>query len=368
MDVLDAFIQDLTKGAAATEGFLRNGRMRVEVVRDNHGHETKVAALDETTDVDAIRSHAAGMATSQTANRGALLGGAAGLLLRKNHGAAVGGALGGALGGAAMAPEGLRLRGALGGGLGAGVGTLGGGSLGSYLGRRVGGTPGAWLGRAGGALLGSSLGGYIGVRQLTDLKDVPAYYSAGSDDAATMFMDKQAFLGVLGSLAGPALARAGAGALARGIGGQAAAGIAKKVVPHMAKGLGGIATEAVGSIAGGALGAKLMPGTKQPPSAPAPSLRTASVLSTIAGMALPYATQAAFRILAPNAMPAINNAFDAPFRGLKTLGANAITAVRGPATPAQALVQALHAAPSPATALPPVSRALAGVVPFRRGV
>lgn len=43
-DFFERFVADLTKGAAETEGFVRGGRVGVEVAREPQGHEQKLAA------------------------------------------------------------------------------------------------------------------------------------------------------------------------------------------------------------------------------------------------------------------------------------------------------------------------------------
>lgn len=82
----------------------------------------------------------------------------------------------------------------------------------------------------------------------------------GVKAAAARFGIKEAFIApLLGSIAGPALARAGVGALARGAGGPALGSLGSKVLPHISGGLGGGAFDAATSMAGGALGNKLQP-------------------------------------------------------------------------------------------------------------
>lgn len=90
-------------------------------------------------------------------------------------------------------------------------------------------------------------------------------FGSGMHQAAPQIMSglktsetKEAFIGpLLGSIAGPALARAGVGALAKGAGGAALGSMAGKVLPRISGGLGGGAFDAATSMAGGALGDKL---------------------------------------------------------------------------------------------------------------
>jgi hypothetical protein len=78
--------------------------------------------------------------------------------------------------------------------------------------------------------------------------------------AAARYGIKEAFIGpLLGSIAGPALARAGVGALARGAGGSALGGMADRILPRIGGGMGGMAFDAASSMAGSALGNKLQP-------------------------------------------------------------------------------------------------------------
>lgn len=81
----------------------------------------------------------------------------------------------------------------------------------------------------------------------------------GAKTAAARFGVKEAILPLLGSIAGPMLARAGVGALAKGAGGSALGGMAGKVLPRIGGGMGGMAFDAATSMAGGALGNKLQP-------------------------------------------------------------------------------------------------------------
>lgn len=80
----------------------------------------------------------------------------------------------------------------------------------------------------------------------------------GVKAAAARFGIKEAFIGpLLGSIAAPALARAGVGALAKGAGGHALSGMAGKVLPRIGGGMGSMAFDAATSMAGGALGDRL---------------------------------------------------------------------------------------------------------------
>lgn len=84
-------------------------------------------------------------------------------------------------------------------------------------------------------------------------------YDAGANAALERLSIKEAFLPMLGAIAGPALARMGLGRLAAGAGGKMLGGIAGKVAPRVAGGLGGAAFDQAAGMAGGALGQRLQP-------------------------------------------------------------------------------------------------------------
>lgn len=170
--------------------------------------------------------------------------------------------------------------GVIGGGLLGGLGGTLGGSLagagaGALLGRLTGMSPNeahelsALLGMGGGAVGGAGgmmAGGAAGKddpSMLQRLKGgaLEARYLEGAKQAAAALGIKEAFLPMLGAIAGPTLARAGLGALGRGVAGKALGGIAGKVAPRIAGGLGGAAFDQAASMAGGALGQKM----QQPP-------------------------------------------------------------------------------------------------------
>lgn len=110
------------------------------------------------------------------------------------------------------------------------------------------------IGRSVGRATGAAYGAQLGNDKLGEARD------KGARAAATRFDIKEAFIGpLLGSLAGPALARAGVGALAKGVGGAALGSMAGKVLPRIGGGMGGLAFDAATSMAGGALGNKLQP-------------------------------------------------------------------------------------------------------------
>lgn len=189
------------------------------------------------------------------------LGALAGGLMLPGIGAPVGAAIGadgGQRGSAAIGSV-------LGGVGGAGLGAAGGGGLGALLGAlahnpglgaQIGAGMGAGVGGVGGMMYGAQKGGHKD--SIAD--KLSAARDQGTEAAAARFGIKTAFLGpLLGSVAGPAMARAGIGALARGAGGSALGGMASKVMPHIGGGMGGMAFDAASSMAGGALGNKLQP-------------------------------------------------------------------------------------------------------------
>ena len=234
-DAMDKFIEDIIKGAGDSfAGGRRVPGERLNVQRETEGHEEKLA------------NHA---------GLGALAGG----MMLPGIGAPIGAALG--------ADEGQRGTAAIGsvlGGVGgAGLGALGGGGLGALLGllahnpglgAQLGAGAGAGVGGVGGMMYGAQKGGHKDslVDKLSAARD------EGTRAAAARFGIKEAFIGpLLGSLAGPALARAGVGALARGAGGGALGTMAGKVLPRIGGGMGSMAFDAATSMAGGALGNKL---------------------------------------------------------------------------------------------------------------
>lgn len=232
----DRFIEDLVKGAM--ESFARSPRRQP----------------GETLHVQV---NGGGGTVHKQANHAALGAGVGGLLL-PGIGAPLGAALGADKGQGLPAAAGTIL-----GGLGGGtIGTVGGGGLGALLGllarnpelgARLGAGIGGGLGTVGGALYGANRGG-------EGPHKMGSAYEQGTRAAAIRFGVKEAFLApLLGSIAGPALARAGMGALARGAGGRALGGIAGKVLPRIGGGMGGMAFDAAASMAGSAMGDRLQP-------------------------------------------------------------------------------------------------------------
>lgn len=210
-DFFDRFIADLVKGASSN--LRENGGPGVNIIvsRENRGREEKLASIGG-------------------ALGGGLLGGGAG---------ALGGSLAGAGTGALLAKL-LRLDPSVGQELGSALG-LG----------------GAAVGGLGGAAAGTAAGQEDRKPGLMDrLKgaSLTAHYDAGIKAAADAFGVKEAFLPMLGAIAGPALARFGLGRLAAGAGGRMLGGLASKVAPRIAGGLGGMAFDQAAGMAGGALG------------------------------------------------------------------------------------------------------------------
>lgn len=208
MSIVDQIIEDLVKGAQASEGFVRGSRANVEIQR--HGEEQKLA------------NHA---------GLGAGLGAASMLPF--------GGAIGGALG----ADDGHRADAALGGTLGglggATLGAAGGAGLGALLHMN----PAllkdlAMVGGVGGNVAGSA----YGASKMSAVSDA---YATGVKTATTRFGIKEAFLGalmpLLGSVAGPSLARAGAARFAPGLAQAASKGLGSHAFDMGASMLGGAA-------------------------------------------------------------------------------------------------------------------------------
>ncbi len=141
------------------------------------------------------------------------------------------------------------------------LGGLAGGGLASllHMDPRMGRQIGELAGGAGGAAFGAHQMGEDRRNMLQRAGDkLSAARDNGARAAAARFGVKEAFIGpLLGSIAGPMMARAGVGALARGAGGAALGGMASKVMPHIGGGMGSMAFDAASSMAGGALGDKL---------------------------------------------------------------------------------------------------------------
>lgn len=228
----DRFIEDLIK--AAKESFARSPRRQP-------GEELHVQV--------------SGSGGHKLANHAALGAGLGGILL-PGLGAPIGAALG-ADEGQGLSAAGGTLLGGLGGGA---LGSAAGGGLGALLGliaknpragAALGSAIGGGVGGLGGALYGADRGGEGHGKLGQACED-------GVRSAAARFGVKEAFIApLLGSIAGPMLARAGVGALARGVGGKALGGMAGSVLPKIGGGMGGMAFDAATSMAGGALGDKL---------------------------------------------------------------------------------------------------------------
>lgn len=230
----DRFIEDIVK--AARDSFARSPRRQP-------GEQLHVQI--------------SGSGGHKLANHAALGAGVGGLLL-PGLGAPIGAAIG-ADEGQGLSAAGGTLLGGLGGGA---AGSVAGGGLGALLGllannpragATLGSAIGGGVGGVGGALYGAHRGGEGHGKLGQACED-------GVRTAAARFGIKQAFIGpLLGSIAGPMLARAGVGALARGAGGRALGGMAGKVMPRIGGGMGGMAFDAATSMAGGALGDRLQP-------------------------------------------------------------------------------------------------------------
>jgi len=138
---MEKIIADLIKGAAESEGFMRGGKVNVEIGRDR-GHETKIAAHTSTLagGIPGIGPGLSGLnaaADSGSMGGGLLTGMGSGLgqVAGGLGGGALGGLAGKGLGGLAGNPELGALIGAL---LGGGGGMVGGGMLGAASGRALG--------------------------------------------------------------------------------------------------------------------------------------------------------------------------------------------------------------------------------------
>lgn len=81
-------------------------------------------------------------------------------------------------------------------------------------------------------------------------------------------------------------------------------------------------------------------------------VREASLMDLLLGIGTPMAAKAGLNVLAPNTMPRVEKALEVPFRGLKNgitgAGRGLARVVRGPGSPADALVHGLSGAPAPA--------------------
>lgn len=235
-DFMDRVIADLIEGAQRSEGFIRGSRAGVELQRENRGREEKLA------------NHA---------GLGALAGG----LALPGLGAPIGAALG--------ADEGQRGHAAIGSVLGGAGGALAGGALGGGLGT-LSGNPeiakllamsGAGVGGVGGMMYGASRGGEapsIMDRIRDKLSALEQRYVDGMEEATTRFGVKEAFLPMLGALAGGSLLRGGLGMAAKRFGGNAIGRGAQGALNWAGKGgMRGGALDMAGSMAGGAIGNQL---------------------------------------------------------------------------------------------------------------
>jgi hypothetical protein len=225
---LEKFIADIVKGANDSFASRSRSGERLTVQRGGDGYEEKLA------------NHAG-------------LGSLAGTLMHQGMGSHVGAALG--------ADEGHRGSAAIGSVLGGSLGNLAGSGVAQLL--HMNPEQAQLLGRTLGSMGGASIGGEANASSFMDRMKGASLHDVrneGAKTAAARFGIKEAFIApLLGSIAGPALARAGVGALARGAGGSAIGGMASKVLPHIGGGMGGMAFDAASSMAGGALGNKLQP-------------------------------------------------------------------------------------------------------------
>lgn len=242
----DKFIADLVKGAEVNSR--ANGGPGVNIImdRENHGHEEKFANRHNGRNFSGVNnalSYVAGLGVNPTA-------------------------------GALAAPISAGLGAAPGSGLRAAGGSLAGMGLGGLAGLTLGGALGinptvpALLGGGIGSTIGAHLGGKdergILEKIQNKLGALEQRYAEGATQAAAALGIKEAFLPMLGAIAGPMLARAGLGALGRGAAGKALGGIAGKVAPRVAGGLGGAAFDQAASMAGGALGQKMQQPQQSP--------------------------------------------------------------------------------------------------------
>jgi len=78
-------------------------------------------------------------------------------------------------------------------------------------------------------------------------------------------------------------------------------------------------------------------------------VREASIMDLLLGIGTPMAARAGLNVLAPKLMPRVEKSLEAPFRGIKNMGAGAMRALRGPSNPAEALAHGLGGAPAAAS-------------------
>lgn len=211
--IVDKILADLIKGAQASEGFVRGSRANVEIQR--HGEEQKLAGHS---------------------GLGAAFGGPVGAALGADPGRELEAAKGSFMGG---------LKGtSIGAGIGAGLGGLaaltGGGAESILPLLLAGGGIGSYAG---------SIAGAAGAGDKPSLLDrlkggsLDEACAAGVKAACDRFGIKEAFLGalmpMLGSVAGPALARAGAARFAPGLAQMASKGLGSHAFDMGASALGG---------------------------------------------------------------------------------------------------------------------------------
>jgi hypothetical protein len=171
---MEKIIADLIKGAAESEGFMRGGKVNVEIGRDR-GHETKIAAHTSTL-AGGIPGIGPGLSGLNAAADSGSMGG--GLLTGMGSGL---GQVAGGLGG-----------GALGGLAGKGLGGLAGNpELGALIGALLGGGGGM----VGGGMLGAAGGRALGHTEKNSA--IAERYIAGIKAAAATFCVKEAFLPAL---------------------------------------------------------------------------------------------------------------------------------------------------------------------------
>lgn len=76
------------------------------------------------------------------------------------------------------------------------------------------------------------------------------------------------------------------------------------------------------------------------------NVREASgLMDLLLGMGAPMAARAGLNVMAPKLMPTIEKSLEVPFHGLKNFGQSMMGALRGPASPADALARGLAGSP-----------------------
>jgi hypothetical protein len=80
-------------------------------------------------------------------------------------------------------------------------------------------------------------------------------------------------------------------------------------------------------------------------------VREASLLELLLGIGTPMAAKAGLNVLAPKLMPAVEKGLETPFKAVKGVGSSAMSALRGPQTPAELLAHQLQHAHLPSAPL-----------------